>query len=296
VDREPHRCGTVAIVGRPNAGKSTLLNRLIGQKISITSRKPQTTRYPILGIATTPEAQYIFVDTPGFQTQRGGALNRAMNRGITSTLASVDAIVWVVDAARFDQRDLALLKLIPADRSALVALNKVDLLRDKAALLPQMAKLSELREFAALVPVSAKRADGLAELLTALRGHLPLGPALYGEDEITDRSERFLAAELIREKLIGYVGDEIPYTAHVTTREFVVEDGLRRIAADIIVAKPSHKAIVIGDKGERLKAIASAARTEMEQLFGGKVFLQVWVRVKEAWTSDPALLKSFGYE
>jgi GTPase len=291
-----HCCGNVAIVGRPNAGKSTLLNRLIGQKISITSRKPQTTRFPILGIATTPQAQYIFVDTPGFQTQRGGALNRAMQRGIAGTLANVDAIVWVIDSAHFDRRDAALLKLIPNDRPVVVALNKIDLLRDKALLLPLMARLAEQREFAALVPLSAKRAEGLAELLAALRAHLPLGPALYAEDEVTDRSERFLAAELIREKLIGYVGDEIPHSAHVTTREFVVEQGLRRIAADIIVAKASHKAIVIGDQGERLKAIASAARAEMEQLFGGKVFLQVWVRVKEAWTSDPALLKSFGYE
>lgn len=290
------RSGTIAIVGRPNVGKSTLINRLIGEKISIVSRKAQTTRHRIMGILTNPDAQYVFVDTPGFQTKHKNALNRAMNRGVTRALADVDVIVMMIDSERFDERDEAVVKLLPSDRPVLLAVNKTDLLKDKTALLPLLQKLSLKHDFAAIVPVSAAKGAQLKDLLAEIRKHLPNEELLFGEDEITDKSERFLASEYIREKLFRLIGDELPYAATVQIDRFEVEGALRRISATIVVDKAPHKGIVIGKGGEMLKRIASEARQDMERLFDGKVFLEVFVKVKSGWADDERLLKSLGYE
>ena len=290
------KSGYIAIVGRPNVGKSTLLNRLIGEKISIVSRKAQTTRHRIVGILTQPDAQYVFVDTPGFQTKHTNALNRAMNRGVTQALAEVDVVILVVEAERFDDRDLAVVKLLPAGRPVILAVNKIDQVKDRAKLLPILAKLAGQFAFAAIVPVSAAKGSQLDELLGEARKHLPNEGLLFGEDEITDKSERFLASEYIREKLFRLIGDELPYSATVEVEKFEVEGGLRRISAAIVVDRQAHKGIVIGKGGETLKRIASEARQDMERLFDGKVFLEVFVKVKSGWSDDERLLKSLGYE
>ncbi|MEZ7910649.1 MAG: GTPase Era [Propionivibrio sp.] len=290
------KSGYIAIVGRPNVGKSTLINRIIGEKISIVSRKAQTTRHRIMGILTRPDAQFVFVDTPGFQTQHANALNRAMNRGVTQALADVDVAILVVDAGRFDARDRAVLKLLPADRPVVLAVNKCDQLKDKGALLPLLADLAKEHDFAAIVPISAARGNQVDDLLAETRKHLPHEELLFGEDEITDRSERFLAAEYIREKLFRLVGDELPYAATVEVEKFELDGALRRISAAIVVDRAGHKGIVIGKGGLTLKRIASEARQDMERLFDGKVFLEVFVKVKSGWTDDERLLKSLGYE
>lgn len=290
------KSGTIAIVGRPNVGKSTLLNRLIGEKISIVSRKAQTTRHRIMGILTRPDAQFVFVDTPGFQTKHTNALNRAMNRGVTQALAEVDVVILVVEAERFDERDLAVVKLLPAGRPVILAVNKIDQLKDRAKLLPILAKLGGQYAFAAIVPVSAAKGSQLDDLLGEARKHLPNDELLFGEDEITDKSERFLAAEYIREKLFRLIGDELPYSATVEVEKFEIDGELRRISAAIVVDRQAHKGIVIGKGGETLKRIASEARQDMERLFDGKVFLEVFVKVKSGWSDDERLLKSLGYE
>ncbi len=290
-----HRCGTVAIVGRPNAGKSTLLNHLIGQKISITSRKPQTTRHRLLGIVTRPDTQYLFLDTPGWQMQHRSALNRVMGRSITSALEEADVILWVMDGLTFDTHEQKLQRLLPAGKPVVVAINKIDSLADKRQLLPHLARLSAQRGFAALVPVSAKQGTGLDGLLNAIKAELPIGAAVFPEDEMTDRSERFLAAEVVREKLMRNLGEEIPYATHVEILQFIVEGGMRRIEAEIIVAKDNHKAMVIGKSGEKLKSIGTAARIDMEKLFGGKVYLGLWVKVKPDWFDNMPLLRTYGY-
>lgn len=290
------KSGTIAIVGRPNVGKSTLLNRLIGEKISIVSRKAQTTRHRIMGILTRPDAQFVFVDTPGFQTKHTNALNRAMNRGVTQALAEVDVVILVVEAERFDERDLAVVKLLPAGRPVILAVNKIDQLKDRAKLLPILAKLGGQYAFAAIVPVSAAKGSQLDDLLGEARKHLPNDELLFGEDEITDKSERFLASEYIREKLFRLIGDELPYSATVEVEKFEIEGELRRISAAIVVDRQAHKGIVIGKGGETLKRIASEARQDMERLFDGKVFLEVFVKVKSGWSDDERLLKSLGYE
>lgn len=294
------KSGLVAIVGRPNVGKSTLLNHLVGEKISIVSRKAQTTRHQITGILTRPDAQFVFVDTPGFQTRHTGALNRAMNRGVTEALAGVDVVVLVIEAGGFVAGDEAVIRLLPKDRPVVLAINKVDRLKDKAALLPLLASVPEVFPFAAVVPVSAARGTQVEDLLAEVKKHLPGGEILFGEDEITDRSERFLAAEYIREKLFRRLGDELPYAATVTIekfeQEFRQDNALRRIGAAIVVDRPAHKGIVIGKGGLTLKRIATEARQDMERLFGGKVFLEVFVQVKSGWSDDERLLKSFGYE
>lgn len=295
VTESTHRCGTVAIVGRPNAGKSTLLNHLIGQKISITSRKPQTTRHRLLGIVTKPDAQYLFLDTPGWQTQHRSALNRAMGRSITSALEQADVILWLLDGLIFDTNEQKLQRLLPAGKPVVLAINKTDSLADKRQLLPHLARLSAQRSFAALVPVSAKQGTGLNDLLNAIKIELPFGDAVYPEDEMTDRSERFLAAEVVREKLMRNLGEEIPYATHVEILQFIVEGSMRRIEAEIIVAKDNHKAMVIGKSGEKLKAIGTAARVDMEKLFGGKVYLGLWVKVKPDWFDNMSLLRTYGY-
>ena len=289
------RAGLIAIVGRPNVGKSTLLNRLVGQKISITSRKPQTTRHRITGILTHDDAQYVFVDTPGFQTKYHNALNRAMNRSVVQSLQDVDAVLLVIDALQFNGRDRQVLKLL-SSRPALLVINKIDKLADKKQLLPFIEKVSKEHHFSAIVPVSAQKNLQLKELLQTVREFLPENPPLYPADEITDRNERFLAAESIREKVFRQLGEEVPYAVSVVVDDFVFERGLRRIQASIIVDKSSQKAIIIGAKGEKLKAIATQAREDMEKLFGGKVFLQVWVKVKSGWADDAQALKKLGYE
>jgi GTP-binding protein Era len=290
------KSGTIAIVGRPNVGKSTLVNRLVGEKISIVSRKAQTTRHRIVGIVTRPDAQYVFVDTPGFQTRHTNALNRAMNRGVTQALADVDVVVLVIDADHFDAKDKVVIDLLPADRPVVLAVNKIDRIKDKATLLPLLAKLAAQHAFAAIVPISAARGSQVEELLAEIRKHLPNDELLYPEDEITDKSERFIAAEYIREKLFRLIGDELPYSTTVEVEKFEVEGSLRRISAAIVVDRATHKAIVIGKGGETLKRIASEARQDMERLFDAKVFLEVFVKVQSGWSDDERLLKSLGYE
>jgi GTP-binding protein Era len=291
-----NRAGAVAIVGRPNVGKSTLLNRLVGQKISITSRRPQTTRHRILAILTRSDAQFVFVDTPGLQSRHASQLNRAMNRAAVQALEEVDVVLFVCEALQFGAQDRQVLKLLPEGIPAVAAVSKVDLLKGREALLPFLAQLAEAYPFRAIVPVSAKTGSQVEALLAEIAPLLPEGPPLYGEDELTDRSERFLAAELIREKLFRLLGEEVPYAAAVEIERFELDGGLRRIAAAIIVERPGHKPILIGKGGEKLKAIASQAREDMEKLFGGKVFLEVWVKVKRGWMDDPAALKRLGYD
>ncbi|MGB4467072.1 MAG: GTPase Era [Azovibrio sp.] len=290
------RCGYIAIVGRPNVGKSTLLNHLVGEKISIVSRKAQTTRHRIMGILTRTDAQYVFVDTPGFQTRFSNALNRAMNRGVTQTLADVDVVFFVIEAGRFDAKDEAVLRLLPDDVPVILVVNKTDQVKDRNSLLPFLAQVAARRDFAAVVPVSAAKGRQTDDLLEVARKYLPHEELLFPEDELTDKSERFLASEYIREKLFRLLGDELPYAVTVEIEKFEVEGNLRRIFAAIVVDKDSHKAMVIGKGGESLKRIASEARQDMERLFDGKVYLEVWVKVKSGWADDERLLKSLGYE
>ncbi|HUW38976.1 MAG TPA: GTPase Era [Rhodocyclaceae bacterium] len=290
------RTGTLAIVGQPNVGKSTLVNRLVGQKLSITSRKPQTTRHRITGILTTDECQYIFVDTPGFQTRHPGALNRVLNRSVTQALSEVDVVILVIEAGRFGPADRAIIRLLPPDRPVLLAINKIDRLSDKAKLLPFIAQMATIFPFAEIVPLSAASGDGAVELLKTAAKYLPEGPPIYDADAITDRSERFLAAELLREKLFRNLGEELPYGIAVEIERFEQEGELRRIFAAIIVDKAAHKSIVIGKGGEKLKTMSSDARRDMEQLFGGPVYLETWVKVKSGWAEDERALKSLGYD
>jgi GTPase len=289
------RCGYAAIIGRPNVGKSTLLNRLVGQKVSITSRKAQTTRHRVTGIVTMPDAQVVFVDTPGFQTKHRSRLNDRMNRAVTQCLADVDATVLVLEAGRTTDADRAVIRLLPEGATVVVALNKIDRQKDRDALLPQMAELAALFPFSAIVPVSAEKERALDVLLGEVRALLPEGAPIFGADEITDRDERFLAAEFVREKIFRLLGEEVPYATTVTVDRFEHEGALRRIHATIYVDRESQRAILLGAGGERMKEIASTARVEMERLFGGKVFLEIWVRVKGGWADDEALLTRFGY-
>jgi GTP-binding protein Era len=294
-DSSAHRCGHVTIVGRPSVGKSTLLNRLLGQKLSITSKKPQTTRHRITGVLSERGRQFVFVDTPGFQTRHRSRLNERLNRSVRDSLADVDAIVWVVDAAKLTPADRAVADLLPAGTPVIVAVNKVDLLQDKEALLPRLAEIAALRDFAAIVPVSAEKGTQVDALKNEIANVLPSGPPIYGEDELTDRDERFLAAEFVREKVFRLVGEEIPYATTVTIDRFEEEGKLRRIFASVLVDKPSQRAIVLGEGGARVKAISMQARRDLEQLFGGPVYLEVWVRVKKGWADDDATLTRLGY-
>jgi GTP-binding protein Era len=290
------RCGTVAIVGRPNVGKSTLLNALVGQKLSITSSKPQTTRHRVTGVLSRPAAQFVFVDTPGFQTLHGGALNRALNRAVRAALEGVDAVLFVVEAGRLEDADRAVLHLLPKRVPVVLVANKSDRIGGAERMLPFLKSAGEAFEFAAIVPVSAARGRNLGELLKALAPLLPEQPPLFDADTLTDRSERFLAAELVREKLFRLLGEEVPYGAAVTIDQFREEGRLRRVHASIVVSKENHRSIVVGKGGAKLKAIASAARRDMENLFGGKVFLDVWVKVRGGWTDDAASLRRLGIE
>ena len=289
------RCGHVAIVGRPNVGKSTLLNHLVGERISITSKKAQTTRHRVNGILTDNEAQFIFVDTPGFQTKHRSRLNDRMNRSVTQSLGDVDAVVVVIEAGRTTDADRAVVALLPPDAKVVAALNKIDQLKDRDTLLPQMAEIASLFPFAALVPVSAEKDRALDELRDVIRDLLPERAAMYADDEVTDRDERFLAAEFIREKIFRLLGEEVPYATTVAIERFEQEGELRRIHATVYVDRDNQKAIVLGEGGMQMKEIATKARADMERLFGGPVFLEVWVRVKRGWADNETLLKRFGY-
>ncbi|MGE0557821.1 MAG: GTPase Era [Burkholderiales bacterium] len=290
------RAGLIAIVGRPNVGKSTLLNRLVGQKISITSRRPQTTRQRVIGIVTRGDAQYVVVDTPGFQSRHGNTMNRLMNRSVSRSVADVDAVIWVIEALNFGAEDRAVLALLQHVSPVVIAVNKIDEVGNKNELLPFMQELEDLAHPRAIVPVSAANGTGTEDLLSTVRSLLPEQPPLYGEDEITTSSERTLAAELLREKLFRLLGAELPYSTTVEIEKFEIVDGLRRIYAGILVDKAGQKAIVIGKGGEKLKQIATQARKDMETLFGAKVFLNVWVKVKSGWADDSAVLRRSGIE
>ncbi len=304
-DCTPRRCGTIAIVGRPNVGKSTLLNALVGQKVSITSRKAQTTRHRITGIATEGATQFVFVDTPGFQTRhtvRGtSALNRSLNKTVQSVLSDVDVVGFVVEAGRFGLDDAKVLALVPPGKPVLLIANKLDLVQRRAELAPWLKSMSERHPFTEYVPLSSKREDDARRLLKIIETYLPEQPWFYDEDAVSDRSEKFLAGEMIREKLFRLTGDELPYTSTIVIDRFEEEPGhsggrFVKIAATIIVERDGHKGIIIGDGGDRLKRLGTEARTELERLFDAKVFLELWVKVRSGWADDETRLKSYGYE
>lgn len=272
------------------------MNHLIKQKISITSRKAQTTRHRIHGILTDALSQFIFVDTPGFQTRHRSQLNQTMNRVVLQSMQDVDVVVFVVEAGRFGHEDAQVLEQLPRALPVILAISKIDTLADKLQLLPFIRKIAELFEFSDIVPVSALQNRQLPALVEAVRQYLPENPPVFAEDEITDRSERFLASELLREKVFRQMGEEVPYSVSVAIEQFVVEGNLRRIHACILVERENQKAILIGRQGKKLKEMATQARKDMEILLGGKVYLEVWVKVKSGWADDAAALKSLGYE
>jgi GTP-binding protein Era len=290
------RCGYIAIVGRPNVGKSTLMNALIGAKVSITSRKAQTTRHRITGIQTTPDTQFVYVDTPGFQTRHSNPLNKKLNRTVTDTLSAADVVLYVVEAGTFGPADKQVMELIPDNIPCLLVINKSDRVKDKAVLMPFAQQVAAGHDFATVVPVSAKQRFQLDALEGEIRKHLPANPPMFDEDDITDRSEKFLAAEIVREKVFRFVGEELPYTSTVVIEQFLQEGDLRRVFAAILVERDSHKAMVIGQKGAKLKDISTQARLDMEKLFGGPVYLEIWVKVKSGWADNEAGLRAYGYE
>ena len=294
------RCGLIAIVGRPNVGKSTLLNALVGQKVSITSRKAQTTRHRITGIRTLAESQFVFVDTPGFQTKHSAALNRTLNRTVHGVLADVDVVLFLVEAGRFGLDDAKVLALMPqagvGAKPVFLIANKLDEVKRRADLAPWLKSMQERYAFAEFVPLSARKDADVQRLLEIVRPYLPEAAWLHDEEALTDRSERFLASELIREKLFRLTGDELPYSSTVVIEKFEEDGAMRRIAAAIVVERESHKGMVIGGGGERLKRIGTEARTELESLLGAKVFLELWVKVRSGWADDEEHLRSYGYE
>ena len=294
------RCGLVAIVGRPNVGKSTLLNALVGQKVSITSRKAQTTRHRITGIRTEGGSQFVFVDTPGFQTRHATALNRTLNRTVQASLADVDVVLFVVEAGRFGAADEQVQALLPPGKPVLLVANKLDEVTRREDLLPWLQAMQARHAYAEFVPISAHKAADVQRLLGILEPYLPEQPWLHDEDTVSERSERFLASEIIREKLFRLSGDELPYTSTVVIDRFEEEPGRQasrmvRIAATIVVEREAHKGMVIGAAGERLKRIGSEARQDLERLLDAKVFLEVWVKVRGGWADDEAHLRSYGY-
>ncbi|WP_256079643.1 GTPase Era [Massilia sp. YIM B04103] len=290
------RCGYIAIVGRPNVGKSTLMNTLIGAKVSITSRKAQTTRHRITGIQTLADAQFIYVDTPGFQTRHANALNKTLNKTVTNTLDSSDVILYLVEAGTFGPADQQVIDLLPKNVPVILVINKSDRCKDKAVLLPFAQQVAAKFDFAAVVPVSAKLRFQLDGLQNEIRRFLPENDPVFGEDDITDRSEKFLASEIVREKLFRFVGDELPYTSTVLIEKFEQEGNLRRVFAAILVERDGHKSMIIGNKGARLKEVSTQARLDMEKLFGGPVYLEIWVKVKSGWADNEAGLRAYGYE
>lgn len=293
---ENFRCGFVAIVGRPNVGKSTLMNHLIGQKISITSKKAQTTRHKVNGIYTDQEAQLIFVDTPGFQTYHRNALNDRLNQNVTEAVAGVDVIVFVIEALRFSEADREVLQKLPKHIPVLLVINKADKAKAKDSTLIKgfIAEVQREFSFTKILLVSAKHGVGIAQLINTLKPMLPLGIPLYPEDMVTDKSSRFLAMEIVREKLFRYLGEELPYAMNVEVEQFEEEEGLYRIYIAVLVDKDSQKGILIGKGGEKLKKISTEARLDMEKLFATKVFLKVWVKVKSGWADDVRFLRELG--
>jgi GTPase len=290
------RCGLVAIVGRPNVGKSTLLNALVGQKISITSNKAQTTRHRITGVRTEGVTQFVFVDTPGFQTRHGNALNRNLNRTVRGTLSDVDVVLFLVEAGKFTLADAQVLALLPEDKPVLLVANKLDEVHRRNDVLPWLASMRERRDFSEFVPMSATRPADVERLLGIVSPHLPEQGWFYDADMLTDRSERFLASELIREKLFRLTGDELPYSCTVVIDKFEEEGNLKKISASIVVEREAHKGMVIGEGGVRLKRIGSEARQELERLLDAKVFLELWVKVRSGWAASEEHLRSYGYE
>jgi GTPase len=295
------RCGLIAIVGKPNVGKSTLLNALVGQKISITSRKAQTTRHRILGIRTEGVTQCVFADTPGFQTIHSNALNKSLNKTVSGTVSGVDLVLLVVEAGSFTPADARVLKLLGQNTKVILIANKFDTYHRRAEIAPWLQAMQEQFNYAEIIPMSAKNARDIERLLAVCEKYLPEQPWMYGADELTDRSEKFMAAEMVREKLFRLTGDELPYTSTVVIDQFTEEPGktsnrLVRIAATIVVERDGHKAMVIGESGERLKRIGMEARIELERLMDAKVFLQLWVKVRGGWADNAAHVKSYGYE
>ncbi len=297
----PQRCGLVAIVGKPNVGKSTLLNALVGQKISITSRKAQTTRHRITGVRTEGDTQFVFVDTPGFQTRHSSALNRSLNKTVTGVIGDVDLVLFVVEAGKFTPGDAKVLALLKPGIPAILVANKLDEVHRRGDLAPWLREMQPRHDFAELIPLSAKAPKDVERLMVLCGKYLPEQPWWYSEDELTDRSEKFMAGEMVREKLFRFTGDELPYTSTVVVDEFKEEPSpkhkrMLRISATIVVERDGHKAMVIGDGGERLKRIGTEARQELEKLMDAKVFLQLWVKVRSGWADDEARVRSFGYE
>lgn len=300
---EDQRCGLIAIVGKPNVGKSTLLNALVGQKISITSRKAQTTRHRITGMHTQGASQYVFVDTPGFQTIHGNALNKSLNKAVQGAVGDVDVVFLVVEAGSFTSADEKVLTLLAPGIPTILVANKLDSMKNRTEIMQWLQAMQERHPFAEIVPMSAKNDKDVQRLLGIADKYLPQQGWMYGADELTDRSEKFMAAEMVREKLFRLTGDELPYTSTVIIDKFEEEKPksktvkrMLRIAATIVVERDGHKAMVIGDKGERLKRIGTEARTELERLFEAKVFLELWVKVRSGWADDAARVRSFGYE
>jgi GTP-binding protein Era len=291
-----HRCGTIGIAGRPNTGKSSLLNRLVGEKLSIVSPKPQTTRHLVTGILTREDCQYVFVDAPGQQARARSTLHRALNRRATEAARDSDVALFMVEALRFGPEDRAVLERIPEGQTVVAVVNKIDLVKHRSQLIPFLERLSKLRDFHAVVPVSAHTGKNVPELLKVLREALPEGPAAYPPEQLTDRDERFFAAELLREKLFTELGEELPYRCEVVIESFKEEGRLRRIEATILVERESQKAMVVGAGGARLKRMGTAARKDMERMFGGKVYLGTWVKVRRAWTDDARVLRQLGYD
>jgi GTP-binding protein Era len=296
----PQRCGLIAIVGRPNVGKSTLMNALVGQKISITSNKAQTTRHRITGVRTVDEAQFVFVDTPGFQMKHAAALNRSLNRTVLSTLGDVDLVLFLVEAGRFGMDDAKVLSLLQDEgmksKPVVLVANKLDNIQRRADLLPWLKSMQERHAFAEFVPMSAHKKSDVERLFGILKPYLPEQGWFYDEDALTDRSEKFLASEIIREKLFRLTGDELPYTSTVILDKWEEEGALRRISASIVVERDAHKGMIIGEGGERLKRIGSEARQELERLMEAKVFLELWVKVRSGWADSEEHLRTYGYE
>lgn len=291
-----HRCGYVAIVGRPNVGKSTLVNRLVGEKLSITSSKAQTTRHRIVGVVNRPGAQIMLLDTPGFQTRNKGALNRVLNRTASQAALEADVVVLVADAHGWTAGDDQALKLVPSDKPLVVALNKVDAVKDRTRVMALLAQLGANPAIEAIVPISARNGRQVDALLDEAARRLPEGDALFDVDTYTDRSERFFAAEAIREKMFRLLGDEVPYQSTVVIEQFEELPGLRRIFAAIVLEREAQKPIVLGAGGERIKRIGSEARQDLERAFGCKVYLEVWVKIKSGWADNELRLRSYGYE
>jgi GTP-binding protein Era len=296
VTTEQTYCGYVAIVGRPNVGKSTLLNHILGQKLCITSRKPQTTRHTLLGIKTKDNIQVIFVDTPGIHTNQERAINRVMNRSAASVIADVDLVIFVVDRFEWSEADEYVAKYLSNNQvPVIVAVNKVDMIEDKDALLPHLKFLASKVNAAEFIPLSALRKTNLDELEAKIQTYIPQKMHLYPEDQITDRSERFLAAEIVREKITRQLGAEVPYQVTVEIEQFRVEGKMTYIDALILVERDGQKKIIIGTKGERIKKIGEQARADIESLFDSKVMLRTWVKIRRGWSDDERALRSLGY-